>query len=314
MGKLSSGRRVLCRRNFFIGLYKCAHFSRRLPKQRVSNGCYEQHDKHGCYPHSTGLWDEAAGQWKQAATEYVRVLRDTLSLAEKRYALERLYHVLQVSKDTTIIGTFKALGDSTGPLTSMAQEILAGAYVAAGRLSDAETTANSLIAQHPGTGTAERALILLASLYQYNPSYNQVSSSALAELEKKWPSALDPGLISALNTGMGSASPTSPTSQNRPVAVTNDSIDSAPLKFELGNYPNPFNPTTVIKYEVPKETHVTIAVYDVLGRKVETLVDGIETAGIHEVTFDGSRLASGVYFYRPTTPTYSKVMKMLTLK
>ena len=265
-------------------------------------------------PIQTGLWDEAAGQWKQAATEYVRVLRDTLSLAEKRYALERLYHVLQVSKDTTIIGTFKALGDSTGPLTSMAQEILAGAYVAAGRLSDAETTANSLIAQHPGTGTAERALILLASLYQYNPSYNQVSSSALAELEKKWPSALDPGLISALNTGMGSASPTSPTSQNRPVGVTNDSIDSAPLKFELGNYPNPFNPTTVIKYEVPKETHVTITIYDVLGRKVETLVDGIETAGIHEVTYDGSRLASGVYFYRLTTPTYSKVMKMLTLK
>ena len=48
-------------------------------------------------PIQTGLWDEAAGQWKQAAAEYVRVLRDTLSLAEKRYALERLYHVLQVS-------------------------------------------------------------------------------------------------------------------------------------------------------------------------------------------------------------------------
>ncbi len=93
-----------------------------------------------------------------------------------------------------------------------------------------------------------------------------------------------------------------------------DTTRAVRLKFTLGNYPNPFNPTTVIKYDMPKETHVRITVYDVLGRKVETLVDGIETAGIHEVTFDGSRLASGVYFYRLTTPTYSKVMKMLMLK
>ena len=63
-----------------------------------------------------------------------------------------------------------------------------------------------------------------------------------------------------------------------------------------------------------KETHVTITVYDVLGRKVETLVDGNETAGIHEVTFNGSRLASGVYFYRLATPSYLKVTKMLELK
>ena len=213
-----------------------------------------------------------------------------------------------------MIGTFQILADSTGPLTSMAQEILANAYLGTGRLSDAEMMANNLIAQHPGTGTAERAFIFLASLYQYNPSYNRVSSSALAELEKKWPSALDPGLISALYIGMGGASSASQTSQNRQVAVINDSTNSAPLKFELGNYPNPFNPTTLIRYEIPKDAHVTIKVYDVLGRRIETLVDGNETAGTHEVTFNGSRFASGVYFYRLTTPTYSKVMKMLMLK
>ena len=88
-----------------------------------------------------------------------------------------------------------------------------------------------------------------------------------------------------------------------------------PSGFTLSqNYPNPFNPTTLIKYQVPKNTHVTIKVYDVLGQKVATLVDGDISAGYHQVTFNGSDLASGVYFYRISTPGYSKVMKMLILK
>lgn len=80
------------------------------------------------------------------------------------------------------------------------------------------------------------------------------------------------------------------------------------------NYPNPFNPSTIISYQLPKQTQVTITVYDVLGRKVTSLVDGTETAGYHEVTFNGSRFSSGVYFCRMTTPTFSSVKKMLMLK
>lgn len=88
-----------------------------------------------------------------------------------------------------------------------------------------------------------------------------------------------------------------------------------PSEYVLNqNYPNPFNPSTLIKYQLPKDSRVTIKVYDILGREVATLVDGVESAGYHEVTFDGSRLASGVYFYRLTTPGYTEVMKMLLVK
>ncbi len=265
-------------------------------------------------PTQVGLWDEDAGNWKLAAAEYVGILKDSSSVTEKSYALERLYHVFQASKDTSMFGTFETLADSTGPLTSIAQEILANAYAGAGRLSGAETMANNLISQYPGTGIAQRALILLASLYQIDPSYSQVSSTALAELEQGVANTTDAGLIPALTMGQVSALPSGPLSQNKQVALGKDSTSSAPLKFELGNYPNPFNPTTVIKYEIPKDTHVTLRVYDVLGRMVVTLVDGEETMGVHEVTFDGSRFASGVYFYRLTTPTHSNVMKMLLIK
>jgi hypothetical protein len=78
------------------------------------------------------------------------------------------------------------------------------------------------------------------------------------------------------------------------------------------NYPNPFNPSTVIQFSLPQQEHVQLAVYDVMGREISTLVDEAATAGTHSVRFDASRYASGVYFYRLTTPDKS-ITKMMTL-
>ena len=72
-----------------------------------------------------------------------------------------------------------------------------------------------------------------------------------------------------------------------------------PSRFALHqNYPNPFNPGTTIKYELPTSTMVKLSVYDLLGREVSVLVNERKDAGVHEARFDGSKLASGVYFYR----------------
>lgn len=88
-----------------------------------------------------------------------------------------------------------------------------------------------------------------------------------------------------------------------------------PARFQLHqNYPNPFNPSTVISYDLPKSSVVILRVYDILGRAVETLVNARQSSGVHSITFDGSRLASGVYFYRLTASGVNIVRKMLLEK
>jgi hypothetical protein len=80
------------------------------------------------------------------------------------------------------------------------------------------------------------------------------------------------------------------------------------------NYPNPFNPTTSIKYQIPTVAHVTLKVFDVLGREVATLVDGIEEPGYKSVRWNANDVASGLYFYRLQAGSFIETKKMLLLR
>jgi len=97
------------------------------------------------------------------------------------------------------------------------------------------------------------------------------------------------------------------------LGLTSD--QSVPVSSGLfQTYPNPFNPTTMFTYDLPEGTEVNLTVFDVQGREVATLVDGYRLAGSHEVTFDGSNLASGIYFYRLEAGDFNTTGKMVLMK
>ena len=88
-----------------------------------------------------------------------------------------------------------------------------------------------------------------------------------------------------------------------------------PKEFSLyQNYPNPFNPFTVIRFQLSVAGNAALNIYDMLGRKVSTLVNEKLQPGTYEVTFDGSNLSSGIYFYQFKTDKFSETKKLILLK
>ncbi|MEE8501585.1 MAG: T9SS type A sorting domain-containing protein, partial [Kiloniellales bacterium] len=99
------------------------------------------------------------------------------------------------------------------------------------------------------------------------------------------------------------------------IAVAIDEVAELPSDYQLEqNYPNPFSATTFIQYAVPAPAHVSLSVFDVLGRRVSVLVDGAKPAGTHRASFNAAGLPNGLYFYRLTADGFSQTRTMVLLR
>ncbi|HHE37582.1 MAG TPA: T9SS type A sorting domain-containing protein, partial [Candidatus Cloacimonetes bacterium] len=104
------------------------------------------------------------------------------------------------------------------------------------------------------------------------------------------------------------------------VTGTEADPDLIPEFTELtGNYPNPFNPQTIISFGLNRSSKVTLDIYNIKGQKVRTLVNGNKQAGYHKIIWDGkdnfrNKVGSGIYFYKMTTDDYNNIRKMILLK
>jgi hypothetical protein len=99
------------------------------------------------------------------------------------------------------------------------------------------------------------------------------------------------------------------------VSIEDKANPKIPKDYRLNqNYPNPFNPTTILSFYLPVSENVTLKIYDILGREVDTLINKKLTAGVHQLEYDASRLATGIYFYELSTDNFSQTKKMLLMK
>jgi hypothetical protein len=94
-----------------------------------------------------------------------------------------------------------------------------------------------------------------------------------------------------------------------------DSPRAVPREYDLAqNFPNPFNPSTVIRYATPVKSHVLLTVHNLLGQLVATIVNGDQDAGFHEVRFDARNLSSGVYLYRLEAGKFVQTRKLTLIR
>ncbi|UCC79127.1 MAG: T9SS type A sorting domain-containing protein [Candidatus Zixiibacteriota bacterium] len=111
-----------------------------------------------------------------------------------------------------------------------------------------------------------------------------------------------------------------PSGAMNPTGIENGQGDPLPARFALAqNYPNPFNAGTIINYTVPLKSHIKIEVYDLLGRKVNTLIDKSQLAGEYQIRWDGrdsqgQALSTGIYFYRLRADNFAETRKMILMK
>jgi len=80
------------------------------------------------------------------------------------------------------------------------------------------------------------------------------------------------------------------------------------------NFPNPFNPTTAIPFEIRKRQQINLVIFDVTGKKIVTLIDEAVAPGSYQIDFNGQNFPSGIYFYRLNTKTYSETRKMVLMR
>jgi hypothetical protein len=114
----------------------------------------------------------------------------------------------------------------------------------------------------------------------------------------------------------GHASPLRWDSASVTITLTDVGVNSSnPTEYKLyDNYPNPFNPSTTLRYSIPEASLTTLKVYDELGKEVATLVNETKSAGIYEVEFNASNLSSGIYYYTLQAGSFSKTNKMILMK
>ncbi|MBA4311745.1 MAG: hypothetical protein C0417_03850 [Chlorobiaceae bacterium] len=102
---------------------------------------------------------------------------------------------------------------------------------------------------------------------------------------------------------------------HRNLTSVEENISDKPVDFILNqNYPNPFNPSTTISYQLPTQSHVTLKVFDMLGREIATLVNSVEQPGYKSANFNGNNLVSGVYYYRLAAGNYISTKKFILMK
>ncbi len=194
-----------------------------------------------------------------------------------------VYYWTNSAKDTLVVEWYQAGDFNSATDTTLTFEVI---------LAKADSSVGIMFKDVGNTGTDMTAKVGVQAADTVGVSY--------------WLGGYPPGNTPAPNTGVIFK-------HSGPTAVGPG--QAGPMAFALSqNYPNPFNPATKIAYSLPHQMKATLRVFNILGQEVATLVNEVQNAGQHTVSFDASHLASGVYLYRLQAGEFTSTYKMILMK
>ena len=230
---------------------------------------------------------------------------------EGLYAVTGLVTVFRENLDPAILSYLESLPKGAGEFQAVSLMALANARACVADAQHALATLQTVRNQFAQTEHGKQALIQTALLCYFMLRDGNGANAALTELEAKYAEDESIAMARWLIKGMGGNG-----RQGKEESSLSGGNGSIMLQGDrqFQSFPNPFNPSTTIRYQVSQPGHVRLTVIDMLGRQVATLIDEYQPAGSHSVRFDGSSLLSGVYFLRLQAGTAVGVSKMVLAK
>jgi hypothetical protein len=169
---------------------------------------------------------------------------------------------------------------------------------------DARFVSNHLVELYDPGSYSEFMVQILSANYPVTVALNWKDEDCSAVLR-----------VGKTQWNLSSMSPVLIENPDAPISIIISSTKTTPSEYSLSqNYPNPFNPVTKIDYQLPVDGWVSLRVFDMLGREIETLVEGNQRAGSHSVEFTSDRLPSGIYMYKMTSGSFTGAKKMVILR
>ncbi|MBI5471514.1 MAG: T9SS type A sorting domain-containing protein [Ignavibacteriae bacterium] len=248
------------------------------------------------------------------------VAAPTMPQYAKQWALSQLLAVGQRMREQNLNAYMLGVGNSRPVLLRNMRLLLPLSYWSDGMDEQALAAFGANVQQYPNSVLARAGLYGKFTYALYNVSDTSQARSLLNTLQAVYPMSTEARIAAQQMSNYRSVfmPPTiHKANSNQPPQIAHS---STPVGFRVESYPNPFNPSTQIKFDLPEASHVSLAVYDVLGRKVAELVNGQVAVGYHSVTWNASGVASGMYFARFTATDangnlkLNKVSKLLLTK
>jgi hypothetical protein len=250
------------------------------------------------------------GNYSSAEAVYTTIVNNYPNEQKAVKAYNQLYAIKKVTDSTgTNFSELKSLLESKLPeisdtlIMKIVSQLSTLCFVGNSEYVPAINTFDDIVQQNPNT--EEGLYAEIDALTTAIISYNQDGGGLQKGLPGKYKAGSEEELIDRLNNLM-----------KNNFEENSKKKDIIPTEYSLyNNYPNPFNPTTKIRFDIPERTNVELSVYNILGQKVKTLIaNETRNPGRYEVSFNGISLASGVYLYRLTTENYTQSRKMLLIK
>ena len=202
--------------------------------------------------------------------------------------------------------------DNDDDLVGVALDLLSSTYMKERDFDSAVMTNEKILTRSPGTGSEYIALFNLFTVYRNELKDDSRAGEFLSILKEKYP---DYELTFFAQFEMGEDIDLSFAKKAIPENISQAKSIAIPKEYNLGeNYPNPFNPVTQIDFAVPEDGFTRLVIYDLRGREVVRLIERDYSAGYHSVKWDGSSVASGLYFYRLQSGKFVQTKKMMLLK